>query len=255
MSSQRKSLDRQQLQLLTDVIAPCGPIVRHSQSLAITDPDLNAWLARGPTIYVNLGTQFKITAAEALVFALALRDLLDAAEKNLQVMWKVKRRTEGSEGNQTSGSRELSWDGEWKAVRDALLPEIEADRVRIVSWVDADPCAVLQSGHIVCSVHHGGASSHHEALVAGLPQVVLPGWLDCYDFGNRAEMNGYGIRANKTAAPRWAREELGNALKEVIISKQEATFRDNAKKLALRHPADAGRNKAAKLILETLDSE
>lgn len=196
-------------------------------------------------MYANLGTQFKITAAEALEFALALRDLLDAAGKSLQILWKLKRTTEG-----------FSWDdGEWKAVRDALRPEIDEDRVRIVPWVKADPCAVLQSGHIVCSVHHGGASSHHEALVAGLPQVILPGWLDCYDFGNRAELNGYGIRANKTAAPRWNRAEFGGALKEVIVSDRAATFTENARKLALRHPLAAGRDKAAKCILEILDSE
>lgn len=195
-------------------------------------------------MYANLGTQFRLKPAEALEFSLALRDLLDAAGKNLQVLWKLKRATKG-----------FSWDGEWKAVRDALLPEIEADRVRIVPWIEADPCAVLQSGHIVCSVHHGGASSHHEALVAGLPQVILPGWLDCYDFGNRAELKGYGVRANKTAAPRWTREEFGGALKEVIVSERAATYRENATKMALRHPAAAGREKAAKLILEILDSE
>lgn len=195
-------------------------------------------------MYANLGTQLKITASEALEFALAVRELLDAADKNLQILWKLKRTTEG-----------FSWDGEWETVRAALLPEIEAGRVRIVPWVKADPCAVLQSGHIVCSVHHGGASSHHEALVAGLPQVILPAWLDCFDFGNRAEMNGYGIRANKTAAPRWNRHEFGGALKEVIVSKRAATFKANAKRLASSHSAAAGRDKAAKVILEMLESE
>lgn len=195
-------------------------------------------------MYANLGTQLKITASEALEFALAVRELLDAADKNLQILWKLKRTTEG-----------FSWDGEWETVRAALLPEIEAGRVRIVPWVKADPCAVLQSGHIVCSVHHGGASSHHEALVAGLPQVILPAWLDCFDFGNRAEMNGYGIRANKTAAPRWNRHEFGGALKEVIVSKRAATFKAKAKRLASSHSAAAGRDKAAKVILEMLESE
>lgn len=230
---------------LTDVTAPCGPVVRHAQKLALADPALEKWLAQGPTVYANLGTQFKVSPAEALEFALALRDLLDApGGQDLQVLWKLKRTTEGT-----------SWDGEWEAVRDALRPEVEADRVRIVAWVEADPCAVLQSGHVVCSVHHGGASSHHEALVAGLPQVILPGWLDCYDFGNRAELNGYGIRANKTAAPRWTRQEFGAALREVIVSERAATFARNAKKLAARHLAAAGRDKAARLILEILNSE
>lgn len=213
--------------------------------MVLTDPELEEWLAQGPTVYANLGTQFKLTAAEALEFALALRDLLDAADKKLQILWKLK---------QTTDDFSRDDDSEWKAVRDALRPEMEADRVRIVQWVEADPCAVLQSGHIVCSVHRGGANSHHEALVAGLPQVILPAWLDCYDFGNWAELNGYGIRANKTAAPRWTRKEFGGALKEVIVSERAATFVENARRFAARHPANAGRDKAAKMILEILGS-
>lgn len=229
---------------LTHVTGPCGPVVRHAHKLAVADHELEKWLARGPTVYANLGSQFRVTAAEALEFALGLRDLLDAASSNLQILWKLKRATTG-----------FSWDGEWGAVREAVLAEMEAGRVRIVGWVQADPCAVLQSGHIVCSVHHGGANSHHEALVAGLPQVMLPGWIDCYDYANRAELNGYGIRANKTAAPRWNRAEFGAALKEVIVGERAAMFAENAAKLAARHPAAAGRDKAAKAIMEILGSE
>ncbi|KAI3397269.1 hypothetical protein diail_11068 [Diaporthe ilicicola] len=201
--------------VLPEHVTPCGPIVRPSRRLAEVDPALERWLARGPTVYVNLGTQFAVKPREALELALALRDLLDAAEEHapgkgrLQVLWKLKRKD-------ANGGDQLSWEGGWKPVHDVLGPEIAADRVRITPWVEADPCAILQSGHVACSVHHGGANSHHEALAAGVPQVLVPGWIDCYDFGNRVELNGVGVWANKGAAPRWERVELGSALKRVL---------------------------------------
>ncbi|KAK2609868.1 hypothetical protein N8I77_003343 [Diaporthe amygdali] len=229
-------------------VTPCGPIVRPSRRLAEVDPALERWLAKGPTVYVNLGTQFAVKPGEALEFALALRDLLDAAEEHapekgkLQVLWKLKRK---------DASDQSSWDGDWKAVYETLSPEISTDRVRITPWVEADPCAVLQSGHIACSVHHGGANSHHEAIAAGVPQVLVPGWIDCYDFGNRVELNGVGVWANKGAAPRWERVELGSALKRVLVSEREA-FREKARIVGAKHPENAGREKAAGIILDIL---
>ncbi|KUI54172.1 Cyanidin-3-O-glucoside 2-O-glucuronosyltransferase [Cytospora mali] len=239
-------------------VTPCGPIVRPAKKLANVDSELDKWLSKGPTVYINLGTQLAVKPDEALEITLALRDLLDTAEKSdvddlrkLQILWKMKRKPTENETDQSASS----WSGPWKAVRDTLEKEIEADRVRITSWVEADPCSILQSGHIICSVHHGGANSHHEAIVAGVPQVLVPGWIDCYDFGNRVELNGVGVWASKKAAPRWERVELGNALKEVLISERAAQFRDKAKEIAMRHPEHAGRDKAATLILDILDSK
>ncbi|KAF3764598.1 family 1 glycosyltransferase [Cryphonectria parasitica EP155] len=232
------------LDIIPSHVIPVGPIVRYAKKLADIDPTLDQWLSRGPTVYINLGTQLKMTPAEALEMALSVRDLLDAAgaSSKMQVLWKLKRKAGDAK------------DGEWKVVHDTLLPEIETGRVRITSWVKADPCSILLSGRVVCSVHHGGANSHHEALAAGVPQVVLPSWIDCYDFGNRVELNGVGIRANKTAAPRWARAELGTALKDILIGEKAVAFRENAKKLAEKHPEHAGRTKAADVILDILNT-
>lgn len=232
-------------------VTPCGPIVRPSRRLAEVDPGLERWLARGPTVYVNLGTQFSVKPGEALEFALALRDLLDAAaqggkqatgEGKLQLLWKLKRR---------DASDQTSWEGEWKPVYDTLESEMSEDRVRITPWVEADPCAILQSGHVACSVHHGGANSHHEAIAAGVPQVLVPGWIDCYDFGNRVELNGVGVWANKGAAPRWERVELGDALKRVLVTERDG-FRERARVVGGKHPEHAGRDKAAGIILDIL---
>lgn len=235
--------------VMPEYITQCGPIVRYARRLADTDPALDAWLSRGPTVYVNLGSQQTMTPAQGLEFALALRDFLDAAgpSSGYQILWKVKQKDKKS--------RELSWEGDWQALRDTLLAEVERDRVRITAWVEADPSSILQSGHVVCSVNHGGANSHHEAVAAGVPQVVVPGWIDCYDFASRVELNGVGLRGNKTAAPRWARAELGETMKEVLLGERAAAFKAQAKKLAEKHPEYAGRAKAAGFLLEILNSE
>lgn len=227
-------------------ITQCGPIVRCARKLTDVDEEVEKWLAKGPTVYANLGSQFTMTPEQGLEFALALRDLIDAAgpSSDYQILWKLKQ-----EGMET---RKISWEGEWKAVRDTLQSEIETDRVRIVAWVEVDPCSILSSGHIVCSLHHGGANSHHEALAAGVPHVVLPGWADCYDYASRVELNGIGLRGNKTAAPSWKREELGDVLKEVLFGERAAAFKENARRLAERHPEHAGRTKAANILLELL---
>lgn len=246
--------------VLPDHVTACGPIVRPSKRLADVDRELERWLAQGPTVYVNLGTQFTVTPAEALEMALAIRDLLDAADeksqdgRRMQVLWKIKQKPRAANEASHTESPDF-WSGGWKAVRDVLGPEIQAGRVRVTPWVEADPCAILQSGHVACSVHHGGANSHHEAVAAGVPQVLVPGWIDCYDFGNRVEMSGVGVWANKKSAPRWERVELGGALREVLVGERAVWFRDNARAVARIHPEDAGRDKAARLILDILDSK
>jgi len=51
-----------------------------------------------------------------------------------------------------------------KAVAQLLSKEIAAGRIRIERWLTVEPAALVESGHIVCSVHHGGANSYFEAV-------------------------------------------------------------------------------------------
>lgn len=144
-------------------VVPVGPVVRAAPPVAQVDAPLAAWLARAPTVYVSLGTHLAATAAEAAEMARALRHVLDADPKAaMQALWKLRRKrgavVVGDEG------RDEGWDGEWAEVRDVLGRLIDEDRVRVTSWVGAEPKSVLESGAIVCSVNHGGASSFNEAL-------------------------------------------------------------------------------------------
>ena len=84
---------------------------------------------------------------------------------------------------------------------------------------------------------------------AGIPQVLLPPWSDCYDFANRVEMLGIGRWANKEAKPRWRRDELAACLEDVLFGPRAEGIRVKAVELAMRHPEYAGREKAAHEIL------
>jgi UDP:flavonoid glycosyltransferase YjiC (YdhE family) len=127
----------------------CGPILLASPPIESSDPELLAWLEKRPTVLVSLGTHFEAYAETVKEQAIGLRILLDA-RPDVQVLWKLK--TEAASGN----------DG-MESLRSILGQELENGRVRIESWLKADPVAILRSGHIVCAVHHGGANSYYEA--------------------------------------------------------------------------------------------
>jgi hypothetical protein len=151
--------------VLPDHVIPCGPIIRAAPSVKDIDPELAEWLTRGPTVYVNLGTHLTATATEAAEMARALREIILLAEgsehSRLQVLWKLKRKS--NEGSST-GMDPKEYPGIWGEIRDVLGPFMYEDRVRITDWVTAEPKSVLESGNIICSVNHGGASSFHEAI-------------------------------------------------------------------------------------------
>ncbi|TDZ39912.1 Glycosyltransferase sdnJ [Colletotrichum trifolii] len=239
------------LSVLPDHIIPCGPIIRAAPPICVVDPGLTTWLKRGPTIYMNLGTHMGFSLDDAKEVAYAFRALFDHAssagsvrEDNFQILWKLPRELpEGQDAN--------DFTGEWTDFTDILRQEIEDDRARIMDWFAAEAKSILESGEIVCSINHGGANSFHEALCAGVPQVVLPRWADCYDFASRAELLGIGKRANHRKHP-WHRSELGEALIAVIIGPEARAIQERAKSVAKRHPETEGRVNAAKEILDRI---
>jgi hypothetical protein len=153
--------------ILPTHIVPCGPIVRAVRSIGDVAPDLQRWLERGYTVYVNLGTHLAVDATEAVEMARAFRDLFDEALESkygaeLQILWKLKRKPSGGSEDDPS-----NFTGGWKEIRDILGREMDEDRVRITDWITgftAEPKSVLESGSVICSVNHGGASSFNEAI-------------------------------------------------------------------------------------------
>ncbi|KAL2140396.1 hypothetical protein VTI28DRAFT_3852 [Corynascus sepedonium] len=238
-------------------LTPCGPVIRPVPTVADVDPELSAWLSRGPTVFISLGTHRYMEEDEALEMVGALKQLLSEAASgkkgegdlggisgNLQVLWKLKR---------SKGQEKTFFElGPGTKVHAALQAELDADRVRIVDWVKPQPSAVLQTGTVVCSVNHGGANSFHDALTCSVPQVVIPAWLDCYDFANRAEILGIGRWGNKKALPHITKAELGPILVDVVLGPRGSKMRARVKELAEMCAKTPGITVAASNILDEL---
>ncbi|WVR03363.1 hypothetical protein IAU60_000354 [Kwoniella sp. DSM 27419] len=190
----------------------CGPILLPSRPVQETDPELAAWLSRGPTILIGLGTLFVMSEDYAYNMLASIRVVLDI-RKDVQVLWKVRKH------------------GDFKVDGvDAL-----DDRLRVVDWLETDPVAILQTGNVICSVNHGGSNSYHEALATGIPQVIMPAWLDCYDFAARLQYLGNGVWGNSKAAPGCSEPEFTTALLTVVGRTADASeanrYRLRAKEL------------------------
>ncbi|OAA48786.1 3-hydroxyacid dehydrogenase/reductase [Cordyceps fumosorosea ARSEF 2679] len=219
---------------------PCGPIIRPAPPVAEADPELAKWLARRPTVLVNLGTHASYDAQHARGMAGALDRMLKEAKgkgEALQVLWKLN----GREGEDVKLEE---FTGRW------------GDAVKVVKWLDVEPSSILESGHVACSVNHGGANSFFEAISAGVPQVVLPVWGDTYDFAKRAEWLGVGRFGSWKHAPKVDEKELGGVLKDVVLGPKAASFKAKAAELAaLCKKEGGGRRVAAKTILAALDDK
>ncbi len=141
-------------------ITGCGLIVMASPPIEEADPELATWVAGGPVVFVCLGTHFLTTEKLALEMAIALKTLFTRAEssgtmKGLRVLWKLKQ-PKGEEAFSVSKG---------SAIYDTLDKYINADCIRFSSWLEATPLSIMESGHVVCSVNHGGASSYSEAVM------------------------------------------------------------------------------------------
>jgi hypothetical protein len=130
----------------------CGPILRPFPPVMKSHPELELWLKQRPTVLVNLGSHIIFDAQFAKQFATGLRTLLDR-RSDIQVLWKLK----------TQGQTKKSMYAPGGAL-EIIAPELEEGRVRIEDWLPAQPSAILESGHVICMIHHGGANSYHEAI-------------------------------------------------------------------------------------------
>ncbi|KAK0637054.1 hypothetical protein B0T17DRAFT_481394 [Bombardia bombarda] len=242
------------LRIIPPHIVPCGPMIRPAKPIADVDPDLASWLAQGPTLYINLGTHVLFSEELAVEMATAVRIVIDYVRsvlwrdgrlRGLQVLWKLSRQGEYDVGAR-KGSR----------VYEVLGREIESGTVRIVDWIEAEPTAVLGSATVVCAVHHGGANSFLETVCAGIPQVVLPVWMDTFDFARRAEILGIGRWGNQKANRLCEGKELGGVLIDVMVGGRSAGYARRAKELAeICSEHGGGRVVAARHILAEIQED
>lgn len=67
---------------------------------------------------------------------------------------------------------------------------------------------------------------------AGVPQVVLPQWTDCYDYAQRVEMLGIGRLGSRTAKPQWSAQELAREILYVLLGEKSSAIKQKCTELA-----------------------
>ncbi len=104
---------------------------------------------------MNLGTHVVFDEGMVGEMAGAVRVLLDYVRgqqgEGVRVLWKIP-----AGGGENRGVGEV--------LGRVLGKELEGGVVRVVEWIQAEPVAVLESGSVVCAVHHGGANSFLESV-------------------------------------------------------------------------------------------
>ncbi|KAI1416426.1 glycosyltransferase family 1 protein [Hypoxylon sp. FL1857] len=221
------------LDYIPDNLIGCGPLLPPFEPLAKADPELAKWLASRPTVIINMGSHVTYKGNQIGEVLTAIEEIA-SRYPNIQVLWKCPKPSKEEE-------------------QPSANTDIFGDRIRILSWLPSTPVACLTaSDSILAYVHHGGSNSFHEAIGAGVPQVVCPVWLDTYDFARRVEMIGVGVRGNENTAPYVKSDDFVAALDRVIGNSAEAQkFRETAKRISEQvGGVDSGRNIAAQHIKE-----
>ncbi|KAI1357348.1 hypothetical protein F5Y08DRAFT_333939 [Xylaria arbuscula] len=199
-----------------DVIPPnvtlAGPIILSLSSAQEEAPELSKWLSRAPTVLVSLGTLFTWTETQAVAMAQALAEIL-SWRSDIQVLWKFMRDVDLS-GTPTYDDSFL----------DPLRPYLDSQRLRMESWLEVQPVTILETGHIVLSVHHGGAGCYHEAL------------------------GGLGVWGCPKASPLWNAACLANAFRTILSNDAYDKVKQKASRFSEMVKSNPGQYVAAREI-------
>lgn len=87
--------------------------------------------------------------------------------------------------------------------------------------------------------------ANHDASRAGIPHVILPLWLDLYNFATTAEYLGVGIWPGKDTAPVWHAHTLAQGFLAALIGDESVAMRQKAKALGAVAATYGGRDWAA----------
>jgi hypothetical protein len=129
-----------------------GPVYLSTSSASKQDAEL-AWLEKGPTLLINMGSKVHCTEETATELVKALRILFDNVEE-VQMLWKLKMKSE-------FGDRFLS----------AVSTKFKNRRLRLENWLNIDQGAIMETGNVACMLHQGGADSFNDAI--GYVVIIL----------------------------------------------------------------------------------
>lgn len=239
-------------------ITGCGPILPPFETMPDDHPTA-AWLAKRPTILFNLGSHMKYTVADAQQVIAALTTVL-TKYPDVQVLWKCQ--LSDTTTTTTSTKEAPNTTNSDVSTITSLIPTHLTARILVTPWITPSPASILAHPNTITAVHHGGSNSFHEALAAGVAQVVCPVWLDTYDFATRVEFLGVGVRGNARAAPRVEGGELGRAICATMADGGGMGMGGRARELQARIAAleggggdvfGVGRRRAARVILDLVE--
>ncbi|KAH8655235.1 hypothetical protein BX600DRAFT_469359 [Xylariales sp. PMI_506] len=222
---------------IPDNVTVTGPLVLSSASAEEQDAELVDWLKHGKqTMLINLGSTTMYDKNRTVVMAKSLLAVLDA-QPDLQILWKYQP------------AKSLAV---WDDLVEPLSPYVHGGKVKITTWIEADPLALLETGLIDISVHHGGANCYWEAVAAGVPQVVLPFWSDHYSYARLVDQSGLGVYGCQENNPYWTVECLSEALLSLARDDTASqTIRRTAQKLGDKQAGrEPGRYTAARKVAQ-----
>jgi UDP:flavonoid glycosyltransferase YjiC (YdhE family) len=78
-----------------------------------------------------------------------------------------------------------------------------------------------------------------------VPHVILPLWIDLYNFATTSEYLGIGVWPGKETAPEWEAESLAEGFMQALTGETAASMREKAKALAKVAESYGGRDTAA----------
>ncbi|KAH8647389.1 hypothetical protein BX600DRAFT_153379 [Xylariales sp. PMI_506] len=192
--------------------------------------ELRQWLRRNPTVLIALGSGFQYSMPQAKAMTEAITRILGNVP-NVQFLWKMDKLAD--------------FDGGF--LEDAI--GTSSDRLRVYRWLDVEPASLLHSGDIIASIHHGGSGSYHDAISGGVPQVILPQWVDLYNFAQLVEDLRIGLWGCRQTSPDWTADCLEEAMLSILDSGPQSLSRfANAAAFGRRAQNSPGRNVAAGIV-------
>ncbi|WP_320774080.1 glycosyltransferase [Streptomyces sp. CRN 30] len=185
------------------------------------DDEVSSWLdGQSSVVYMGFGTITRLTREEVGALVEVARRMADTH----QFLWKLPKEQQH------------------------LLPaagELPAN-LRVESWVPSQ-LDVLAHPNVSAFFSHGGGNAYHEGVYFGVPQVVRPLWVDCFDQAVRGQDLGVSLTLDRphTVDP----DDVVDKLTRVTT---DPSFRARAERLGALQQAAGGRKTAADLVLDRL---
>ncbi|MCX4473476.1 glycosyltransferase [Micromonospora sp. NBC_01655] len=184
--------------------------------------EVRAWLDEHPSVvYIGFGTIMRPSEAQVA----ALVEVVARLAPEHHVLWKLP----------AASQRFLPPAGQLPA------------NLRIEAWLPSQ-LEVLSHPHVRVCFNHAAANAIHEAAWFGVPQLVMPFWLDCYDGAVRAVDAGVALAVEH--ADVLDVEDIEDKLRRLLA---EPSFRDRAGLWRGRLHRAGGVGAAADLVLRHLD--